>query len=257
MTNPKKQYSFIFEQTSIVSPSDIKILEEAKLPSGEPRVAFQARLQESEVKNNNRRIYTNAICESITNQLAPKANARGLLMEIDHPMFFAGNTDPMQLKKRATIVEINNAGAVCRKIGFKNGEIIGEMETLSGFKGPDLAKLITKDKVNIGFSLRALGGVEPMQDGTLMVKDPIMPITYDIVSNPSHANARVMQFLPETDMSLLSEADSVICEGEEFELLQEQQITVCDGNVCMRKFIDDVIAEQFMRVVSKKIKFNI
>jgi len=162
----------------------------------------------------------------------------------------------MQLKKRATVVEIKNCGAVCRKIGIHNGQIIGEMETLSGFKGPDLANLITKDKVNIGFSLRALGGVEPLQDGTLQVKTPIMPITYDVVSNPSHTNARIMEFLPESDMSILSNCESVICEGEEFALLEAEKITVCEGNYCVRKFIDDVIAEQFMSVITKKVKFK-
>jgi len=47
-------------------------------------------------------------------------------------MFFAGAGDPMQMKRRATVVEIGNCGAVMRSIGFQNGQIIGEMETLSG-----------------------------------------------------------------------------------------------------------------------------
>lgn len=119
-----------------------------------------------------------------------------------------------------------------------------------------MANLITKDKVNIGFSLRALGGVEPLQDGTLKVKTPIMPITYDVVSSPSFQNARVMEFLPETDMSLLKDAESIICEGEEFGLLEAEQITLEEGNYAVRKFIDDVIAEQFMKVIAKSMKFN-
>ena len=103
MRNPNgnKQYSFIFEQTNIVSPSDIHIIEESKTESGHPRIAFQARLQEANTRNNNRRIYDDAVCESIVNQLGPRAQNRGMLMEIDHPMFFAGGNDPMQMKKRA------------------------------------------------------------------------------------------------------------------------------------------------------------
>lgn len=252
-----KNYSFLFETTTVVTPSEIQILEEGKTPQGNPKVSFKSRLQESGVKNNNKRIYSSQICESIVEQLSPRASTRNLLMEIDHPMFFSGASDPSVAKRRAALVEIKNCGAVIRNIGYQDGQIIGELETLSGFRGPDLANLITKDKVNIGFSLRALGGVEPLQDGTLMVKSPIMPITYDVVSNPSHANARIMEFLPESDMSLLQNAEAIICEGEEFELLESEQITICEGNSCIRRFVDDVIAEQFLSVISSKIEFRI
>lgn len=47
-------------------------------------------------------------------------------------MFFSGVTDPNKAKQRATIVEINNCGAILRNISYNNGQIIGEMETLSG-----------------------------------------------------------------------------------------------------------------------------
>ena len=257
MIKTKSNHFFIFEQTSVVPNSQIDILEESTTPDGRPKIAYRCRLQESNVKNSNRRIYSNEICESIVDKLSGKANSRSLLMEIDHPMFAAGSADPMQLKKRATVVEINNCGAVMRNIGFKNGEIIGEMETLSGFKGPDLANLITRDKIDIGFSLRALGGVTPLQDGTLMVNNPIMPITYDVVSNPSHTNARIMEFLPESDMSILENMDSVLCEGNELNLLEAEHITICDGNTCVRRFIDDVITEQFMTIIGKGVKFRI
>lgn len=117
--------------------------------------------------------------------------------------------------------------------------------------------MIVDDKVNIGFSLRALGSVQPMSDGTLMVKDPIMPITYDVVSNPSHANARIMEFIPESDTSMFESADSIIIEGTELELLEEDQIQICEGGVCVRNFISDVVADRFLEVVSKKVKFSI
>lgn len=135
MTDKKRplRYNFLLEQTSIVSPSDIKIIEEGKTESGQSRVAFQARLQEQGVRNTNRRIYDQTVCESIVGQLGPKAKARNMLMEVDHPMFFSGANDPTTMKRRATIIEIKNCGAVCRKIGIHNGQILGEIETLSGF----------------------------------------------------------------------------------------------------------------------------
>jgi hypothetical protein len=251
-------YSFLFEHTTTVSSKDFEILNESKTPYGGKKFIVKTRLQEAGVKNANKRVYDNVVCENIVAQLSPKAKSRSLLMEIDHPVFFDGATDPNLLKKRAATIEINNCGALIRNIGFKNGQIIGELETLSGFKGPDLAGII-QDGVDIGFSLRALGGITPMGDGTLKVKTPILPITYDIVSNPSHQNSRIVEFLPENDLGILEKAESVIFENTDFELIQDDDLNIGDGliNNYARKFVDELISEHFMKVVSKRIQFKI
>lgn len=248
------KYNFIFERTSVVRNHDIKILEETDIGGGKSKIAARACLQESEVKNKNNRYYSSAICESIVNQLSPKASGRSLLMEIDHPLFVSA--DPEVLKKRASIIEINNCAAMIREIGFKNNKIGCVFETLSGFKGPDLYNLITKDKVDIGFSLRALGAVETLQDGTIMVKDPIRPITYDIVSNPSHTTAKVLEFLPETASEFIPDGN-VICEGEILETLGKDHIAISEGDSVVIRFIDDIINERFNNVITKNIQFKI
>ena len=127
--NHGKKYNFIFETTSVVRNHDIEILEESH-SGGVSKATARCLLQESEMKNRNNRYYTNSICESIVNQLSPKATGRSLLMEVDHPLFVSG--DPEVLKKRASIIEINNCGALIREIGFKNKQIYGIFETLSG-----------------------------------------------------------------------------------------------------------------------------
>ncbi len=169
-----KTYAIIVEQTTTIPRSEIEVIEESG--SGKNRkIAFKSRLQESNVRNQNKRIYDNLVCENIVSQLGPKAKSRNLLCEIDHPMFNSGS-DPTAMKRRATIIEIKNCGAVIRNMEFKDGQILGEIETLSSFRGPDLTKLIMDDKIDIGWSLRALGAVSPMQDGTLKVMNEIRPI---------------------------------------------------------------------------------
>jgi hypothetical protein len=254
MLNSNKRYNFIFERTSVVKNHDIEILEETSLGDNKHKIAARTIFHESEMKNRNNRYYTSAICESIVSQLSPKAIGRSLLMEIDHPLFISN--DPETLKRRASIIEINNCGALIREIGFKNKQIYGIFETLSGFRGPDLYNLIAKDKVDIGFSLRALGAVETLQDGTIMVKDPIRPITYDIVSNPSYINARVLEFLPESANEFIPE-HNLICEGEYVDILGRDQIIVSEGDSMIIRFIDDIINERFESVISKGIKFKI
>ena len=88
-----------------------------------------------------------------------------------------------------------------------------------------------------------------------MVKDPIRPITYDIVSNPSHANAKVLEFLPESANEYVS-GGNVICEGEMIDLLDKDHIAMSEGDSMVIRFIDDIINERFESVVSKGIRFK-
>jgi hypothetical protein len=82
------------------------------------------------------------------------------------------------LQRRSTVVELNNAAGMIENLKIDKGLIIGEITTLSSFKGPDLAGLI-HDSINFGFSLRALGSVEQLSDGSVQVVEPMIPITYD------------------------------------------------------------------------------
>ncbi len=258
MTDKKiksKQYGFIIEGTQYVPNHDIKILTEDKV-DGKPKISAMARLQEADQKNGNGRVYPRSICESIVNQLSPKASSRSLLMEIDHPLFVS--SDVNVLKKRAAIIEINNCGALLKDIYLKDKQVYGVFETLSGFKGPDLYNLIVKDKVDVGFSLRALGAIEALPDGTVVVKDPIRPITYDVVSNPSHTSAKVLEFLPETALDFVDKRmQEVIFESIDSTLINVDRITIMDSSQVVTKFLDDIINERFLNIISNKIKFNL
>ena len=110
-----------------------------------------------------------------------------------HPMVLSDN--PAHTKRRATAIHIKDCGCLIRRIYMEGNDVIGEIETLSNRNGQDIANLVARDKVNIGFSLRALGGVKTDPDGTVVVQLPIRAITYDIVSNPSHASARIVEYL--------------------------------------------------------------
>lgn len=89
-----------------------------------------------------------------------------------------------------------------------------------------------------------------------MVQTPIMPITYDVVSTPSHANAKMLQFLPESFADFDNDCN-VIYEGVEASILEADEIHICEGNQCVTKFIEEVINERFMDIVSKKVKFRL
>ncbi len=180
------KFYYLYEQTQVVSSNKINVLNES-IVDGRPKISFRTILQEAGVKNKNKRVYNEAICESIVRKLQPKVDNKSLLMEIDHPLFVSNDKNVLQ--RRSTVVEINNCAAVINNLSFKKNQILGEVSTLSSFKGPDLAGLI-KDGVNFGFSLRALGSVESLTDGTLNVIEPMIPIN-KIVAFSSDANRKI------------------------------------------------------------------
>lgn len=111
----------------------------------------------------------------------------------------------------------------------------------------------------MGFSLRALGSVTPINN-ILEVQQPISAITFDVVSNPSHKNARIMEFIPEHDGSLLTENNNgVLLEGseEDLRLLYESDgISINNSIFSLDQFLKDVIQENFFEVINN-VKFNI
>lgn len=249
-----KQYVAICETTQIVQAQDLEIISEQKIDKGY-KIAFRTILQNVGLNGNNR-YYSHDICDLIVKQLKPKAENRALLMEVDHPLLWADpNKEPI-VKKRVHSIRIQESGALLRKIWRDGDYIMGEVETLSGFKGPDIAKLILVDKAQIGFSLRALGALKPRGGNVLEVTVPLHAVTYDIVTNPSHNVAKIVEFLTESmDLSTLFEQ-----QDEEPEVtvntleIRGDIIRICRNNECIVGYIDDMIREIFD---SLKLKFRL
>lgn len=235
------QCNFIYEaNTSTFNYNNIQLLEEIKVPGNEiPKIAFESRLQKTET-NKNGREYTPEICQEIVNLLKPMSVSRCLYQEIDHPNVDASTVEG---KQRATKVEYKSSGSLIRNIHFtSDGEIIGEIETLSGFYGPDVTKLLMYDKADIGFSLRMFGKlITDNTTGHSRVAKPIMPITYDIVTNPSHPTSRVVRLLPESISEFRTNNDTDIS------FMQENidNIKIYDTNESLITYLDKLIIESF------------
>ena len=250
--NTVSQCNFIYEaNTSVFNHNHIELLEETKVPGSEiPKIAFESVLQKEE-SNQNKRKYSAEICTEIVNLLKPRTKGRELYQEVDHPI-----VDPTQPdgKRRANTVQLKQSGTLIRNITFtEDGEIIGEIETLSGFYGPDVTKLLMYDKADLGFSLRMFGKlITDNTTGMATVAKPIHPITYDIVSNPSHKTARVVKFLPES----LSEFKTD--NQEDFALLNENydDINPYDTNKTLYDYLDRLIIDSFNNLKPIMFKFK-
>lgn len=252
----------IMENTSVCNPNEIHIIHEEKINVGGVRgnkAIFRAKLQTMEESNGNGRWYSRDVINEIVNGLKPKIKSRSLLQEIDHPFVASSGASDDSFKKRAVIVELKNCGSIIRDIYIEGKDVIAEIETLSGFKGPDLRNIIVEDRVPIGFSLRMFGRVKPMADNPsiMEVTTPLKAITYDVVTNPSHSSARVLNFLTESTnySSIIQENDEYISESLN-ELMMENEI--CLPGTCRdecNSHLISVFTESFGNI--RDLRFNI
>lgn len=249
------QANIIQEITAI--SSNYKIIEEISIPgaTGElvNKVICKVELQTAEENNQNGRYYEIPECKEIVKILKPKAKDRSLYMEVDHP-FVASDAQSSAAKLRAVRVHLSNSGALLRNIYYEHPHIIGEIETLSGFKGPDLYNIIVNDRAKIGFSIRLFARIVKDEiSGRMYVRKPLRPITYDIVTNPSHKTASVLEFLPETDLGLDFTYNQ--------DLITEAYDILNNDNINIRQITDvdeyhyDLVSEAYE--TSKIVNFNI
>lgn len=197
--NPYTSNINLLGSNFLIDPSKVTIIEETSLGFGSNRLKFRAILQEKDVVNNNKRKYSDIILMEIVRQLGPKATERKLISEIDHP--FATSDNDYEKLKRTSTISLDRACILFTKLEFDGKYIIAECETLTTPKGMIIYSLI-KDKVVFGFSLRALGRTKQNPDGTIEVlQDGFKPITFDVVSNPSHSNALITEFITESEIA--------------------------------------------------------
>jgi len=242
----------VFELTSQASPADLTIVEESySKDTGSNKIVFKTILQTIDEVNSNKRYYSSKVGNQILDELKPKAKARSLFQEIDHP-FTAADDQNIQ-KRRSANIELKNCGSLIREIYRDGNNIIGEVETLSGFRGPDLYNLIKYDKANIGFSVRMFGKLQkhPTIREVTEVVLPIKTITYDVVSNPSHKTARIIDFIPESANEFQEE--SLLTESSSFVLSNENAYCPVSSRELVNQYLMDLISEKFLDI--KTLKF--
>jgi hypothetical protein len=253
----------IFEQAM---PSDVKIIEESMLPGGQYKCVFKARLQEADVVNNNKRVYSAETLEQVYLQLKDKAETRKLVGEMDHPQ---PQGDQSAKIKRSSTISLERACFLIRELQWDGQAIYGICETLSNRMGMD-AYCLLKDQITIGFSLRAFGETRKRPDGiTEVVAKGLKALTYDMVANPSHDSSVILEMLSEGEEArelvralkheVLEESNRLNA-TENKTLLEESALTaqisadlpkpICIGNICSIAPLEEAIDYIIDQVVS-------
>lgn len=222
-------------------------------------VRLEVVLQTANDINVNRRRYSKDILdESIKNSILPRISNGGLLGELDHPITSDNNT------ARQVVVWYKDSSHKFLEIGWDGNKLVGVIETLAATpNGQILRDLVVKDKIPVGFSYRGMGELKQISENGKMIFDvqgPLLSITWDSVSNPSHTQARLIRIsenngyaeLKTNAISNLSEEQS-LSEGIKY---SEKNGMICTNNgVCYLPDAFDMLVQK--RVIDLKNKFKI
>jgi len=134
-------------------------LSEAKVMSG-GRMRIKGKLQESEVKNGNGRVYPKSVLEREAKKYAEGPIKSNTAMgELDHP--------------ESTIVNLNNVSHNIKRIWWEGNDLMGE---------------IVSAGIPLGISSRGMGSVQQIGE-TVEVQDDFELLCWDLVSVPSTPSA--------------------------------------------------------------------
>ena len=150
----------------------LTLFEAKTAPGG--RMRIKGKLQESEVKNGNGRIYPKEVLKrEVEKYIKNSINTNTAMGELDHP--------------ESSIVNLNNVSHNIKSIWWENNDLMGELELLNTPSGK-IAQEIILAGIPLGISSRGMGSVKQIGE-TVEVQDDFELVAWDLVSVPSTPGA--------------------------------------------------------------------
>lgn len=213
------------------------ILQEAQITKNMgSKARFRMVMQTVDESNQNRRIYPKNVLMEGMKGCEDRIKSRSFTGELDHP-FPTGNHDVDAV--RQSTVSLKEVSHLINEYGLDGNKLMGELETLDTDNGRKLLGLL-KDKVSTGLSMRGMAELERNRENYNVVKSPLMIITFDTVSMPSH-KAAVVNF---NEMRF-----------ESVNLLQESSCgtTICtpDGRCYLSNYFDKLVETKIIQFSNK------
>ena len=221
-----------------------KVLMESQDPNTKQwSVTIDVPLQRLGAINNNVRVYdVDLMRPIINNQIAERISKNHLVGEWGHPIsdYIQAMSEEMSIKR---IVEINPKAIshAFDKIWLDGDLVRGHVRTLIGTEyGRAMTSVILDDKLNVGFSLRSLGGVEVKNGVSHVSPNGFRFVTYDAVFNPSNEDA------------IMERKDIILTESSGITLNESVQYgqQICVDNMCTlmeSNTIDNSIKSEMLR----------
>jgi len=229
-----------------------------KIKKSKEKIRFECVLQTCDVKNRNGRMYPKSVLDESIQQVMPRVKNGSFLGELDHPI----DNNPV----RQVTVRYHDAGHRILEMGWEGNKLVGVLESLRTPNGTILMNL-AEDGIPIGFSYRGMGDAEKTEDSNgimQVIKSPLMTITYDSVTFPSHEGAHLIKITENVNSTLTEHVSLNACKPKsliETSILFEDDIYEENGMVCTSEGICflpdafDVLVQR--RILSIKKKFQI
>lgn len=199
------------------------------------KAIFRMVMQTVDEVNKNRRLYPRSVLQNSMKDIDGRIKSRSFTGEMDHP-FPTGHTEVDAI--RQSTVAFKDVSHLVRDYEFQNNKLMGELETLDTIYGRQLLGLL-KDKVGVGLSMRGMAELEKKENMNV-VTDPLLIISFDSVSTPSHTSAIVnfseMRF---ESISILNESScgTTICTS--------------DGKCYLSNYFDKLIESHIIKFEKK------
>lgn len=194
--------------------------------------------------NRNKRRYSRELMEEGLGKIQDRLNEGSFLGELDHPI----NRNPT----RQVTVLYKAASHRILECGWDGNKLVGIVENLRTPNGIILRNL-AEDGVPIGFSFRGMGDLRPMNEGGRSFNDVIGPIhvvTWDAVSYPSHAAARMIKITEGVESELFETSKKL---RKISNVLHEATgIVECNGMICTMEGVC-YLPNDFDRLVEEKV----
>ena len=190
-------HNLMVEQPTVVSiPKKIREKKDG-------RCRMEACLQTVGVWNRNNRLYEEGLLKEGIRKIDSRIGEGSLLGELDHPV----DGNPV----RQLTVLYKNASHQFLELGWEGNKLVAVIETTRSPNG-EILKNFTEDGIPVGFSFRGMGDLKKtvMEGGKtgFKVEPPLNIVTWDAVSYPSHAEARVIK-ITEGVVNIIHESVSI------------------------------------------------
>ncbi len=219
------------------------------------KIRFEACLQTVGDVNRNKRRYSKDILEGGIAKIQERLDEGSFIGELDHPI----STNPT----RQVTVLYKEASHRIMEMGWDGDKLVGVVESLRSPNGKILRDL-AEDGLPIGFSFRGMGDLKPVQENgaqVFEVQGPIHCVTWDSVSYPSHASAKITK-ITESVMQGIQEAAAHGCTpcqermnalNEAYGYVHEAQgVVESDGLICTNEGVC-YMPNEFDRLVEQRI----
>lgn len=223
---PSKEDIFsniVIEAAIFAAPEKVKKYTDGK-------VIFEAYLQEADAKNQNKRVYPRLVLNEGMSRVDEKIKRRAFVGELDHPI--------TQDQLRQTTVLYKEGSHIIREWGWDGSYIKGIVETTPYTSNGKALSGYIYDGVPVGFSLRGLADLED-KGYVQEVLSPLIIITYDCVSEPSHHTATIQEIRNESAIRIINESKKLI---------------ECSNGMCyLPNYFDQLIEQKILNLAKKYI----